>query len=125
MKRITAVNLLLFLVLLLGSCHSGPPHTTIATNDGTTSARIECEGDIHFTEDSSSVKSISPYGYIEYRGNDKHVLIESDEQGKLSYELYRGETKIPLDSAGKLFLAATLKEMFLLGLRSPTIQQSN
>lgn len=111
--------------LLACSCHNGPPHTTIEMNDGTVSAKIKCAGDIDFTEDSSAVKSISPYGYIEYWGNDKHVLIESDEQGKLSHELYRGEIKIPFDSAGKLFLAAAVKEMIVLGLRSGNMQESH
>lgn len=125
MKRITIVNLLPLFVLLFGSCHSGPPHTTIVSNDGTTSARIECAGDIQFTEDSSAIKSISPWGYIEYRGNDKHVLIESDEQGKLDYKLYQGDRQVPLDSAGKGFLATALKEMIVLGLRSGNMQESH
>jgi hypothetical protein len=43
----------------------------------------------------------------------------------LSYELYRGETKIPLDSSGKVFLAAAVKEMIVLGLRSGNMQESN
>ncbi len=115
----------LFTSLVFVSCHNGPRHTTIETSDGTTSAKIKCAGDIHFAEDSSAVTSISPYGYIEYWGNDKHVVIESDEQGNLSHELYRGETKIPLDSAGKLFLAAALKEMITLGLRSGNMQESH
>lgn len=125
MKKNTTIIGWLFTALVFVSCHNGPRHTTIETSDGTTSARIKCAGDIHFAEDSSAVTSISPYGYIEYWGNDKHVVIESDEQGKLSHELYRVETKIPLDSSGKLFLAAAVKEMIVLGLRSGNMQESN
>jgi hypothetical protein len=125
MKKNTTVLSWLFTVLVFVSCHNGPRHTTIEMNDGRVSAKIKCAGDIHFTKDSSAVTSISPYGYIEYWGNDKHVVIESDEQGKLSHELYRGETKIPLDSSGKVFLAAAVKEMIVLGLRSGNMQESN
>lgn len=124
MKKISPLSMLPVLALLLCSCHSGPPHTTIETNDGTYWARIECAGDIHFTEDSSAIKSISPYGYIEYKSNDKQVLIESDEQGQLSHELYRDDSRIPFDSAGKAFLAAAVKEMIALGLRPGNMQES-
>jgi hypothetical protein len=125
MNKNTTVMGWLFTSLVFVSCHNGPRHTTIETSDGTTSARIECAGDIQFTGDSSAVTSISPYGYIEYWGNDKHVLIESDEQGSLTYQLQQGQTNIPLDSTGKLFMAAALKEMITLGLRSGNMQESH
>ncbi len=123
MKKSATITGWLFTALVFFSCHNGPRHTTIETNDGTTTTRVECAGDIRFTDDTSAIKSISPYGYIEYWGNDKHVVIESDEQGQLSYELYRGDSKVPLDSAGKAFLTGALKEMIALGLRPGNMQE--
>jgi hypothetical protein len=77
--------------------------------------KVEWSGVIEFNDAETGVESISPRGCLKYVKNEKKLLIESDNHGKLSYEISdRGKT-IPLDEAGKKIVEEAIKEMIGLG----------
>src|ERR1700734_37274 len=62
---------------------------------------IKYSGKISFSEDESSIKSISPNGYLEFRKNEDRMVARSNKDGQISYELSESQNKLTLDSNGK------------------------
>ncbi|HEX7846097.1 MAG TPA: hypothetical protein VF476_09890 [Chitinophagaceae bacterium] len=107
------------IIILLTSCgHHSPRVTSINTSDGTSSIKIKYSGTIKFSKDSTSIESISPYGYLTYQKNEKKLLAQSNEKGQLTLELINDGKNLVLNDTGKDFLAKAVKEMITMGVRS-------
>ena len=62
---------------------------------------IKYAGKIDFNDDETSIKSISPNGYLDFRKNEERLIAKSTKQGSINYELTEGDNKLSLDSNGK------------------------
>jgi hypothetical protein len=91
--------------------------STIVINNENFHEEIKYSGKIDFSDDETAIKSISPGGYMDFTRNGEQLLVKSDKQGVISYQLTEGEdTKVEMDSKGKQFLAVAVKEMIALGI---------
>ncbi|MFY0591730.1 hypothetical protein [Roseivirga sp.] len=79
---------------------------------GSQSLNVEYEGDIEFTEDDKSIKSISKRGYIFFRktsfGKRKEILAEPNSDGTISYEYRVGRRVQEWGKEAEEFLADVL-----------------
>ena len=64
-----------------------------------------------FSDDSTSIKSISPGGFLSYIKNENELFAQSDPNGNLSVSVYEKGKKLALDDQGKEVLADAVKEM--------------
>ena len=111
MKLIAALAIVM---LFTASCHHRG--NRIVISDGTNKLDINYSGEIKFTEDETTIKSISPRGYLRYRKNDKRLEAHSIPGGDFKLELYDNGRKLSAtDNDGKVFLADAIKEMVSVG----------
>jgi len=84
-------------------------------SDGFTNYDINVKGDIKVNNDDTDIKSISAGGYLKFSkktfGNKRSITIESNSQGKLTYEYYEGRSKTPYEPEGRKWLAEVLLEI--------------
>ena len=96
-------------IILLLSCHSNRTHIVITDNDNSTD--IKCWGDVQFSADTASIKSISPGGYVAYQKNEKRLRAERSNNGEIYLEVYNNGKQVSIDENAKLFVAKAVKEM--------------
>lgn len=95
--------------ILLLSCHHNRTHIVITDNDNRTD--IKSWGDVQFSADTLSIKSISPGGYVSYQKNEKRLRAERDNNGEIYLEVYNNGKQVSIDENAKLFVAEGVKEM--------------
>lgn len=90
-----------------------------------TSFNLDYSGKIDISEDEENITSISRGGKFVISkstfGNKRKVEIQPDENGKLIYNFYVGNSKTPFDPDGKNWLADILPEV----LKSSSIAAEN
>ncbi len=111
MRKFPLVPVSLFCIVMLASCHRRNSATTIVINSENVSIKIKYAGHVQFNQDSTTIESISPGGYLEFRKNEQEIVAENNRDGNLTIELYNERKPIALDNAGKEFLAGAVKEM--------------
>jgi hypothetical protein len=76
---------------------------------------LKYKGRIELSNDDKSITSISPNGYFEVNkvafGNNRRLIIRSDDKGQLSYEYYVGKTNQDYLPEGKKWLAEILPDI--------------
>ncbi len=108
----SGIALLVAGMLFLAACTFGHHHhTTVVEKSNNHYLRIEYSGDISFNNAGTAIQSISRNGYVEYQNDDKKLEAKSDGHGGISYELYEGYEKLPLDNSGKEFIADAVRVM--------------
>ncbi|WP_028298184.1 hypothetical protein [Olivibacter sitiensis] len=70
----------------------GTTYTNVTINDDRQSAKIKVKGKIAFNDDETDVQTLPPGGRISYEKDNTSLLVTSDKQGTLSYEI-DGKTK--------------------------------
>jgi hypothetical protein len=107
----------IFLRVYLGYTHlwnSGDEGSMTIKGDGLYE-QMKWSGKVELSEDETTIKSISPGGYLKYRHNDKKMIAESNSQNGISYEIFDGDNKLSLDSVGKKFIADAIQELISWG----------
>ena len=108
----SGIALLVAGMLFLAACTFGHHHhTTVVEKSNNHYLRIEYSGDISFNDAGTAIQSISRNGYVEYQNDDKKLEAKNDGHGGISYELYEGYEKLPLDNSGKEFIANAVRVM--------------
>jgi hypothetical protein len=112
-----------FCLLFAGAYFTYARHRDVGNNDSSivissdgSYEEIKHSGKIDFTDDETSIKNISPGGFLNYRKNEEKLIAKSDKQGVISYELTNGDNKLLLDSNGKKFITEAVKEMIAWGI---------
>lgn len=114
MKKSKLIGLALCLIIAAASCKRG---NSITITNGHEYLKINYSGDIRFNDDETSIQSITPDGYLEFKKNHIKLLAESNFHGEVSYEIYDDGKKLdPLSNNGKRFIAEAIKEMIANGL---------
>jgi hypothetical protein len=102
-------------LICLAACSFNKRHTTIVEKSNNHYHKIEYGGQVAFNDNGTSIKSISPDGYVEYQNDDKKLEAKNDGKGGISYELYQGYTRLNLDDHGREFIADAVKVMMQKG----------
>ncbi|MBX2925284.1 MAG: hypothetical protein KF746_23990 [Chitinophagaceae bacterium] len=108
----TAVCLFLF--------NTGCEHENrIVVNEGNNHLEISYQGDIQFTDDETSIESMSPDAYLEFRDNHKKLYARNNYHGEIEYRLYDDGRKIdPEDPEGEILLRDAIKKMIDIGFNA-------
>ncbi len=76
---------------------------------------LKHQGDIRVSDDDTRIESISPGGYFHFSkntfGNKRTIHIDSDSNGKLSYEFFENKKEIPYEPEGRQWLSEVLIEV--------------
>jgi len=117
MRKLPFYLVPLLLTIVLYSCHGNHrPVTTIRTTDNDNTITIKYNGTVSFTGDSSAIEGLSPMSTLEYRNNDDHLRVTSNEQGQLTFEMNEEGNNLLMDSRGKDFVAKAVKVMIAQGV---------
>ncbi len=103
--------LLLLIVLAAVACNfNGQRTKTIKIDDGSTVIKIEYCGQIDFSVHGETIETISPDGYVKYRNGDDRFYAQCDDDGNLTYKLYRNSKRLqPGDAEAAAFMKAAVK----------------
>ena len=129
MKKIFFISLAASAAMLLAGCHfgngfsvfnddddNGRNVTTMEVNNGDDDIKIEYAGDIAFTDDETTVKSISAGGCLKYWKNGRKIIAESNKDGVIYWQLYNGSKNFSInDVRGKQLVTAAIKDLIGLG----------
>lgn len=127
MKQVLMPVVFFTAILLTQSCRNnnsfgrhvfsddGDKKTTIRINDEFGSIKIECKGDIRFTDDDRGIASISEGGYVRYTRDGEKLVVEPRDGGMI-YKVNSGDVMTQLDENGKQFLASAVKVMISQGI---------
>jgi len=108
----SGVAILVAGMIALAACTFGHHHhTTVVEKSNDHYLKIEYAGEVSFNNTGTAIESISRNGYVEYQNDDKKLEAKNDGHGGISYELYEGYDKLPLDNKGKAFIANAVKVM--------------
>ena len=114
MKKLALIVVMLGLITLADSCHSGRGKRVISIQENDFTLRIEYSGRVTFTEDATAIKSISRNGYVRYEVNGRKL--EARNRGdKIVYSLYDEEETATLTDNDKKFVADAVHEMIKRG----------
>lgn len=114
MRTIKLIAVAMIVLIISASCHHNG--SRIVVNNGIDRLNINYTGEIKFTEDETSIKSISPNGHLKYRKNNKKLEVKSGANGNFKLEMFDDGRKLnPEDNEGKQFLAEAIKEMISVG----------
>jgi hypothetical protein len=94
---------------------SGKSQHTIRINDGREFLEIKFNGEISFNDEETAIKSLSPNSSFSYNKDGKKIIITSDNDGNLSYEV-NGTKKTILDKDETTFLATAIQTMIENGV---------
>lgn len=110
MKKIQVLFITLSIAVLLTSCYRGR-HTVIRTSDDTNTIRVEYSGRIVFSDDNSSIISMSPDSYFEFKKNNEQISAKSDGKGHIIYELNDGAKSTKLDEDSKRLMLEAVRQV--------------
>ena len=96
--------------LLLAGCGPGVKRKIEINNDHV-SIKIEYAGDVELAGNDSSIAYISTGGYVKYKREDIKMIAEPDGNGDITYKLYSGGSRQPMDEKGKKMLVAIIQDM--------------
>jgi hypothetical protein len=107
-KNIQTIALVLLMLMSFISCRRGN-RTTIETNDGSSSQKIEYAGRIVFSPDQTRIESIAKGGYVKFTRDGKSVEAKNGHDGKVAYE-FDGDSEVnKLTDDQKQFLGFAIK----------------
>jgi len=92
-----------------------PHRTSITISTDGDYERIRYEGGIRLTDDETDIAFISSGGCIQYRHNDKRLLVESDAQGHIIYDIRNDDQQLSPDGDGKAVIKEALRQMIVYG----------
>ncbi len=115
LKMITSSLLVLFFFTACQRDNGRVVGTTTINIDG--KIKIEYSGDIKLNSSKTAFSSISPNGYVEYKNEDRKLVVESDTNGYISYKI-NGHTKTTtLSTEDKTFVANSIDDMLSKGAK--------
>jgi len=115
MKTIRNLTLLLAILIVTASCHHFG--SRIVVDNGKDRIEIESSGEIRFTDDESTIQSISKNGHLRYQKNDQKLYAGYTNKGDLKYELFDDGKKLnPESPEGKKFIADAIQQMIATGM---------
>ena len=89
--------------------------TSILWSDGRNKIKVKMEGEVEFTDDDQSIKSISQRGYFAIWEKDgstsRELTVEPDRDGTLEYGYYENGKSLPFDEAAEEWLADILVDV--------------
>ncbi len=113
MKTMKLIGVILVTLFAISSCQRG---NSIIVNDGSTKLKINYWGDIKFTDDEKSIKSISHGGYLNFRKNEVSLLAETNDKGEIKYELHQYGNLVDINSPdGKMLITKAIRDMISVG----------
>ena len=95
--------------------HAFGNESTIVIKNGGFTEEINYSGKIVFSDDETSIKSISKGGYIKFKENDRQLKAENKEE-HITYEITDDGNKMTMDSNGMKFMVHAIKECIAWGL---------
>ncbi|MBX3255155.1 MAG: hypothetical protein KF862_13510 [Chitinophagaceae bacterium] len=102
--------------ILVAACRHG---NTMVVDDGKNRLEINYSGEISFAEDETTIESMSPGAYLEFRSNNKKMFAKNNYHDEVEYELYEGRKRIdPLQPRGKELIAEAIKKMMDAGFNA-------
>ena len=112
-KTTTLVTVLVLLLLSTVSCyHHGYRTRTVRVNNNDNDLKIEYCGDIDFNDDETAITSIEPEGYVKFRSNSKRFIVESDEDGDITYKIYKNGRRLNYnDDEAREIITAAVREI--------------
>jgi hypothetical protein len=119
-KSLGSILLLSFILLFSNSlaqtyCYQNSGNGKFKYSDGFANYDIQVKGDFTVNDDDTDIIGISAGGYLKFSkktfGNKRSITIESNSQGKLTYEYYEGRSKTPYEPEGHEWLADVLLEI--------------
>ena len=90
--------------------------STIVINNDNFYEEIKYAGRINFSDDETSIKSITPNGYLRFTKNEEKVNVESDKNGLLTYSVSLGKHPLALDSNARKLITDAIKEWIAWGI---------
>lgn len=107
-KNIQTIALVLLTLTSFVSCRRANT-TTIVTNDGSTSQKIEYAGRVVFSQDQTRIEDIAKDGYVKFTRDDRSVEAERGRNGKIAYR-FDGDSQVDvLTDDQKQFLGDAVK----------------
>jgi hypothetical protein len=89
---------------------------TITTIEKTQlSLKFSYTGTIKLNNDKTAFVSISPNGYVNYKKGSTKLVVSSDVNGVLTFEIDGGNKKTTLNEADKKFVSEILQDMITNG----------
>ena len=112
-KRNPFVTALLFVIVVSTACHYHRYRTkTIRVSNDHSSLKIEYCGDIIFNNNETAIEDMAPGGYVRYRKDDDRFTAECDDEGRISYKIIDGDTRLNISDPGtKAFIAHVIREI--------------
>src|SRR5438067_1308408 len=110
MKNIKITTAALGLIILASACRMNSRHVIITDGDDNRSIRIEYFGRAYFSGDTA-IAHISPHGSVTYKRDNRQLVANSDNHGKVVYQIDDGEKQTHLNADDKAFLAQAVKDM--------------
>ena len=87
------------------------PLTTIKENGGYGTIETRYSRGISFNTAGTDIRKMPPHSYFSYDNNGLLLVIESDKNGKITYEYYEEDKRLPFDEKGRAFLIKAIKNI--------------
>jgi hypothetical protein len=88
-----------------------------SSSSGQPTMKIEYSGTIKLNDSQTAFKSISPNGYVNYKKGDKKLVVQSNSEGQLAYEIYAQNTQLALDETGKKVVSEVINDLIANGFK--------
>ncbi|MBS1667640.1 MAG: hypothetical protein JST58_09715 [Bacteroidetes bacterium] len=95
--------------------HAFGNESTIVINSNGFNEEINYSGKIVFSDDETSIKSISKGGYLKFKENDWQLKAD-DKNGLITYDIMDNGNKMAIDSSGMKFVVHAIKECIAWGV---------
>ena len=107
-------SVVILLIIAAAACHHNV--NSIIVNNGKERLEINYSGQIKFTEDETSIQSMTNGSQLKYWKNDKKLIVKCDAGGAISYEMRDDGRKLnPEDAEGRKFLTEAIQGMISVG----------
>jgi hypothetical protein len=96
--------------------NGGKGQHSISINDENGSLELKYSGEIIFNEEETSIKNISPDGFIRYKSNGQQFEAAPTGNGHVEYEINDGKKTIALSNEEAVLVAKAIKTMIAYGI---------
>jgi hypothetical protein len=115
MKNLKIIVAALAMIALAPACQMNQRHVVIAEDTDNKYLKIEYAGRAFFNYDSTAIAKITPNGFVKYKRDNEAFVAESDNSGKITYQMNGGAKQTQLNANDKIFLAQAVKDMIKRG----------
>jgi hypothetical protein len=112
--KYSSLSVFILTLALAVSCRYRGNSIINSTNGET--IEVHYDGEIHFNDSETAIQSISPYGFIKYRKNDREFEAQSNSHGQIDYKFYNDGRQVSLDEKDRQrFLAMAIQDLISYG----------